>query len=195
MIATSSRSRKKFSAITNGAGTYAIDLPASGSYVIRAVFRALTSPAKEVVFSATSRNQQVDFSFEGTAAGNSLSSLWPTPLMSPVVANALSLQPVESNAGGNSGVQFPTFTGDAVVSGDSFSITGQPPIMTPYFQMADQMRQDFEDGHELQGPSMQPSQVVLSPILRLAAMKHRSRVTRIPIRSTAQSSGTVAIRY
>jgi trimeric autotransporter adhesin len=158
VIATSSRSRKKFSTITDGAGAFAIDLPSNGSYSIRAVFRALTSPAKEVVFDTTSRDQQVDFSFEGTATGNSLSSLWPAPLMPPVVANAMSLQPAESNAGGNSGAQFPTFTGDAVFSGDSFSITGQPPIMIPYFQMADQMRQDFEDGHELQGPSMQPSQ-------------------------------------
>jgi hypothetical protein len=43
VIATSSRSRKKFSTITDGAGAFAIDLPSNGSYSIRAVFRAMHS--------------------------------------------------------------------------------------------------------------------------------------------------------
>jgi trimeric autotransporter adhesin len=66
------------------------------------------------------------------------------------------MQPATGTTGGNSGAQFPSFSGDASFSGDTFSVTGQTQIAIPYFQMADQMRQDFEDGHELQSPSLQP---------------------------------------
>jgi hypothetical protein len=35
--------------------------------------------------------------------------------------------------------------------------SAKAPIVNPYFQLADQMRQDFEDGHQLKGPTMQPN--------------------------------------
>jgi hypothetical protein len=157
VVATSVLSGKKFTTITDGAGMYSIVVSENGHYLVRAAFRALTSSDKAVVLSAaTGRVQEVDFSFEGSAGSRYLTSLWPPLIMPPVAANTLSLQPATSITGGNSGAQFPSYPGDPIFSGDTFVVDGQASIMVPYFQMADQMRQDFEDGHELQGPSMQP---------------------------------------
>jgi trimeric autotransporter adhesin len=160
VLATNSRSRKKFTATTDGTGTYSLAVPEYGAYSIRAVFRALTTSEKKIVFTAASQEVQIDFRFDGSAAANSLASLWPALILPPVSVNTIALQPAESTTGGNSGAQFPTFTGDPNFSGDTFVVNGRPSVVIPYFQMADQMRQDFEDGHELQSPSMQPDQVV-----------------------------------
>ncbi|MGA9584018.1 MAG: TonB-dependent receptor, partial [Terracidiphilus sp.] len=50
----------------------------------------------------------------------------------------------------------PSFIGDSAYSGDTFSINGQVQIINPFFQMGDLMRQDFEDGHELQTLPVDP---------------------------------------
>jgi trimeric autotransporter adhesin len=155
-------SGKKFITITDGAGTYSIRVADDGRYSIRFEFRALTSSPQRIVFAAgTSRKQEVDFSFEGSAAANSLTSEWPPSILPPVAANAISLQPTVNNPGGTSGASFPQFAGDPSFSGDSFIVYGQPTIVTPYFIMADQMRADFEDGHELQGPPMKPDKITM----------------------------------
>ncbi|HEY0704109.1 MAG TPA: TonB-dependent receptor [Candidatus Acidoferrales bacterium] len=152
----SADARKKFAAITDGSGAYSIALPADGRYSIRADFRAITTSPQQIVINPARRDLAINFSFEGAAVATSLSSLWPPLILAPVAANTISLQPNVANPGGTSGAQFPQFTGDPIFSGATFTLSGQPTIITPYFLMADQMRADFEDGHELQGPPMKP---------------------------------------
>jgi hypothetical protein len=129
VVAADAPSGWKFTTTTDGAGAYSIVVPKDGRYSIRAAFQALTSSAKEVaISSAISREQQVEFWFEGSAASNYLSSLWPALLLPLVRVNALSLQPATSLTGGNSGAQFPSFTGDPIFSDDSFVVNGQTSI-------------------------------------------------------------------
>ena len=149
-------SGKKFATLTDGSGGYSITLPDDGRYSIRAVFRANTSSPQEILLGAGRRDLQLNFSFEGSAVANTLASLWPPLILAPVAASTVSLQPALSNPGGASGARFPQFAGDSTFSGDMFTVYGVPSVIAPYFQMADQMRQDFEDGHELQGPPMRP---------------------------------------
>jgi trimeric autotransporter adhesin len=156
VMITGADSGKKFATLTDGSGGYSITLPDDGRYSIRAVFRANTSSPQEILLGAGRRDLQLNFSFEGSAVANTLASLWPPLILAPVAASTVSLQPALSNPGGASGARFPQFTGDPTFSGDIFTVYGVPSIITPYFQMADQMRQDFEDGHELQGPPMRP---------------------------------------
>jgi trimeric autotransporter adhesin len=157
IIVRNEETKNKFTTITDGAGTYSVRVANDGRYSIRFVFRALTSSPQQIAFRPrATRKQEVDFSFEGSAAANSLTSEWPPLILPPVAANTISLQPTVTNPGGTSGAQFPQLPGDPNFSGDSFTVSGQGPIVTPYFQMADQMRADFEDGHELQGPPMRP---------------------------------------
>ena len=159
IVAISESSGRKFTAITDGAGAYSLQLPDDGSYVVRAVFRGLTSARQRITIEPGAPNAQpVNFSFDSSANGlSNLSSIWPSVILPPISISALSFQPAESVTGGNSGGSFPAFPGDPQFSGDSFSISGQPSIVNPYFLMADSMRNDFEDGHELQGPAMLPS--------------------------------------
>jgi trimeric autotransporter adhesin len=156
VIIVGADSGKKFGTLTDGSGGYSVTLPNDGRYFIRAVFRAVTSSQQEIRVGVGRRDLQLNFSFEGSAVANTLASLWPPLILAPVAANTVSLQPTVSNPGGASGARFPQFTGDAVFSGDAFTVYGVPAVVTPYFQMADLMRQAFEDGHELQGPPMQP---------------------------------------
>lgn len=149
-------SGKKFSTLTDGAGAYSIALPDDGRYSIRAVFRANNASPQEIRIGAGHRDLQLNFSFEGSAVANTLASIWPPLILPPVAVNTIALEPALANPGGASGARFPQFTGDPVFSGDTFTVYGQPAVVTPYFQMADQMRQDFEDGHQLQGPPMRP---------------------------------------
>ena len=159
IIAISESSGRKFTAITDGAGAYSLQLPSDGSYIVRAVFRGLTSARQRITIEAgTPYASPVNFSFDSSASGlSNLSSIWPSVVLPPISISALSFQPAESVTGGNSGGSFPAFPGDPQFSGDSFSISGQPSFVNPYFVMADNMRSDFEDGHELQGPAMLPS--------------------------------------
>ncbi len=153
---TNSQTGDKYIAITDGAGKYSVTVANDGRYSVQAIFRSSTASAKVIVLGpASSRNQKADFAFEGSIGGTTLASLWPSLILPPAVVNTLSMQPALTNTGGNSGGQFPSFTGDPDFSGDTFVVTGQALIVIPYFQMADQTRQDFEDGHQLQGPSMQ----------------------------------------
>jgi hypothetical protein len=162
LSATNTVSGKKVITISDGSGTYSLTTPGEGRYPVRAEYQALTAPSREVVLSGTGSDQEVDFSFaaesnsqlQGSTAN--LTSLWPPLILPPISISSLSMQPATGTTGGNSGAQFPSFSGDASFSGDTFSVTGQTQIAIPYFQMADQMRQDFEDGHELQSPSRQP---------------------------------------
>ncbi len=147
---------KRLSTLTDGSGAYSITLPDDGRYSIRAVFRANNASPQEIRVGPNHRDLQLNFSFEGSAVANTLASIWPPLILPPVATNTIALEPALSNPGGASGARFPQFTGDPVFSGDTFIVYGQLPVVTPYFQMADQMRQDFEDGHELQGPPMQP---------------------------------------
>jgi trimeric autotransporter adhesin len=159
IIVRDEETKNKFTTITDGAGTYSVRVADDGRYSIRFVFRALTSSPQQIAFGPrAARKQEADFSFEGSAGANSLTSEWPALIMPPVAVSTISLQPTFTNPGGTSGAQFPQFPGDPNFSGDSFTVNGQAPIVTPYFQMADQMRADFEDGHELQGPAMRPEQ-------------------------------------
>jgi trimeric autotransporter adhesin len=160
VAATNTHSGKKFTSITDGSGAYSIRVSQSGTYQVRAEFPDLTSSAQDIVLDSNNSQHQLDFSFANgpfsPSTVTSLSSLWPAALMPPISINTSSLQPATVNTGGNSGAQFPAFLGDPQYSGDTFTINGQASIVVPYFQMADQMRQDFEDGHQLQGPPMQP---------------------------------------
>ena len=90
-----------------------------------------------------------------------LSDLWPSPLQSAVETDTLALEPASSVTGGNGGASTPSFTGDPSFDGDTFEVNGQEDIVIPYFQMADQMRLDFEDGHQLQGPAEQPTKAAI----------------------------------
>jgi trimeric autotransporter adhesin len=149
-------SGKKFSTLTDGSGAYSITLPDDGRYSIRAVFRANNASPQEIRIGPGRRDLQLNFSFEGSAVANTLASIWPPLILPPVAVNTIALAPALNNPGGASGARFPQFTGDPTFSGDMFTVYGVPSVITPYFQMADQMRQDFEDGHELQGPPMRP---------------------------------------
>jgi hypothetical protein len=79
------------------------------------------------VLSGTGSDQEVDFSFaaesnsqlEGSTAN--LTSLWPPLILPPISISSLSMQPATGTTGGNSGAQFPSFSGDASFSGDTFS--------------------------------------------------------------------------
>ena len=155
---------KRFSTLTDAAGAYSIHLPANARYLVRADFRGVTSASDEIAFANAGGNREVDFSIvlnasnqaAGSTGTSSIASLWPPLLMPPVTPNSIAMQPASGSTGGISGAQFPSFAGDASFSGDTFSVNGQTLIVIPYFQMADQMRQDFEDGHELQGASVGP---------------------------------------
>jgi hypothetical protein len=152
----------RFSTLTDAAGAYSIALPGHARYVVRAYFRGVTSGSDEIAFASAGGNRALDFSVvlnasnqaAGSTGTSSIASLWPPLLIPPVTANSIAMQPASGNTGGSSGAQFPSFAGDASFSGDTFSVNGQSLIVIPYFQMADQMRQDFEDGHELQGASV-----------------------------------------
>lgn len=160
VAATNMRSGKKFISITDGTGAFSIAISQDGRYLVLAEFPDLTSSAKDVLLTPANPIQQVNFAFAngsvGPTSASSIASLWPAVLMPPIAVSTISLQPAATNTGGNSGAQFPAFLGDSQFSGDTFNINGQASIVIPYFQMADQMRQDFEDGHQLQGPPMQP---------------------------------------
>jgi trimeric autotransporter adhesin len=153
VAATNRQSGKKVVTITDGAGMYSFVVSQDGRYLVLAEFPDLTSSAKDILLDGTSRDQQVNFSFRNgpmrQQTTNSLSSLWTPLLLPPISISTLSLQPAASNLGGNGGGQFPSFPGDLQFSGDTFAVNGQAPIVNPYFQLADQMRQDFEDGHQL----------------------------------------------
>jgi hypothetical protein len=99
-----------------------------------------------------------------------LSDLWPSRLQPAVETGTLALQPASSFTGGSGGASTPSFTGDPSFDGDSFEVNGQDDIVIPYFQMADQMRLDFEDGHQLQGPAEQPTQVAIKKLSKPKAM-------------------------
>jgi hypothetical protein len=94
-----------------------------------------------------------------------LTDLWPSPLQPAVESDTLALQPTLSVAGGSGGANTPSFTGDPSFDGDTFEVNGQNDIIIPYFQLADQMRLDFEDGHQLQGPPEQPTQIAIKKII------------------------------
>jgi trimeric autotransporter adhesin len=156
-------SNKKFFAISDGSGAYSLVVTDLGHYYIHADSPAFTSTIRELTLTESNREHRLDFALDKVSANqaaqstgsNTLSSLWPPLILPPVTPNTISLQPATTYFGGSSGAQIPSFTGDPTYSGDMFVITGLPAIVTPYFQMADQMRQDFEDGHQLQRPSMQ----------------------------------------
>jgi trimeric autotransporter adhesin len=96
-----------------------------------------------------------------------LSDLWPSSTQSAVETDSIALQPALSITGGTGGASTPSFTGDPSFDGDTFEVNGQNDIVIPYFQMADQMRLDFEDGHQLQGPAEQ--QPIKAAIKKLSA--------------------------
>ncbi|HTQ97709.1 MAG TPA: carboxypeptidase-like regulatory domain-containing protein, partial [Candidatus Acidoferrum sp.] len=156
------RSKEIASVITDGAGAYSIEMRQNGRFVILVVFRGLTAPAKQVVFGEENHDREADFSFDIYAGTNSISSIWPALIQPPVNVSSISMLPAAGPTGGTSGAQFPSFIGDPVFSGDTFTVYGQVPIVIPYFQMADQMRSDFEDGHQLQGTSVLPGEEVSS---------------------------------
>jgi len=93
-----------------------------------------------------------------------LSDLWPSQLQPAVETDSMALQPASGVTGGSGGASLPSFTGDPSFDGDSFEINGQDDVIIPYFQMADQMRLDFEDGHQLQGSSEQPTKVAIKTL-------------------------------
>jgi trimeric autotransporter adhesin len=154
----------RFSTLTDAAGAYSIALPKDATYVVRADFRGVTSASDEISFGETGGERELDFSLvlnasnqaAGSTGTSSIASLWPPLQLPPVTTNSIAMQPASGSTGGSSGAQFPSFAGDASFSGDTFSVNGQTLIVIPYFQMADQMRQDFEDGHELTGASVEP---------------------------------------
>jgi trimeric autotransporter adhesin len=156
------RSKKIASVITDGAGAYSIHVTQNGRFVILVVFRGLTAPAQQVVFRGENHDREADFSFDIYAGTNNISSIWPALIQPPVNVSSISMLPAAGPTGGTSGAQFPSFIGDPVFSGDTFTVYGQVPIVIPYFQMADQMRSDFEDGHQLQGTSVLPGEEVSS---------------------------------
>jgi trimeric autotransporter adhesin len=166
VIAVDALSGNRVVALSGSSGAYSLSIPPNRQYLIYAEIGLRTTVSK-VVPAATSGPIRADFYFpsgltataEALPGTSDLSSLWPPLLLPPVTTNLLSLQPAPGNAGGNSGGQIPTFIGDPAFSGDAFAVNGQSQIIVPYFQMADQMRLDFEDGHQLQGPSEQPTQV------------------------------------
>jgi len=160
IAATNRHTGKKFITITDGTGLYRFILPQDGTYFIYAESPDLISSSKLVQIDSTNRRPRVDFLFQSGQLGQwsptALGSVWPTLLLPPISISTLSLQPATTITGGTGGGQFPSFPGDPQYSGDAFAINGQTAIVNPYFQLADQMRSDFEDGNQLQGPPMQP---------------------------------------
>ncbi|MGD0445761.1 MAG: TonB-dependent receptor [Edaphobacter sp.] len=130
----------------------------SASLAACITLRAVAAPqAKSKTNVSTNKSSPPDLP-DGTL---DLSDLWPSPLQPAVESDTLALQPALSVAGGSGGANTPSFTGDPSFDGDTFEVNGQNDIVIPYFQMADQMRLDFEDGHQLQGPPEQPTQVAI----------------------------------
>jgi hypothetical protein len=121
------------------------------------VARAQTKPTAPPQPKAASKSTSLDLP-DGAL---DLSDLWPSLLQPAVETDTIALEPALSVTGGNGGAGAPSFTGDPDFDGDSFEVNGQDDIVIPYFQMADQMRLDFEDGHQLQGPPEQPTQVAI----------------------------------
>ena len=160
VIAISRLTGKVLAARSNAAGMYSIAVTQSGRYTVHAEFGGVVSSTQHITVGLKSPEASVDFSLANDApqptaqssGSGSLTSLWPALILAPVSVNTASLQPALSATGGNSGAQLPSFTGDVGFSGDALAVNGQSQIVIPYFQMADQMRQDFENGHELQDP-------------------------------------------
>jgi trimeric autotransporter adhesin len=152
-------------ALTGSSGAYSLSILPGRQYFVYAEIGFRATMSKDILPVASGRIR-ADFYFpsgltataEALPGTSDLSSLWPPLLVPPVTADQIRLQPAAGTAGGNSGGQLPTFIGDPAFSGDVFAVNGQSQIAVPYFQMAEQMRLDFEDGHQLQGPSEQPTQ-------------------------------------
>jgi hypothetical protein len=165
VVAVTAPAGRRFSTLTDAGGAYSIALPRNARYVVRAYFRGVTSASDEIVFGESGGDRELELAIvlnasnqaAGSTGTSSIASLWPPLLMPPVTTSTIAMQPASGSTGGSSGAQFPSFAGDASFSGDTFSVDGQASIVIPYFQMADQMRQDFEDGHELQGASVGPT--------------------------------------
>jgi trimeric autotransporter adhesin len=141
--------------------------------------RAVAAPqAKSKTNVSTNKSSPPDLP-DGTL---DLSDLWPSPLQPAVESDTLALQPTLSVAGGSGGANTPSFTGDPSFDGDTFEVNGQNDIVIPYFQLADQMRLDFEDGHQLQGPPEQPTQVAIKKISAPKSPKTRPAVNTVSAR-------------
>jgi trimeric autotransporter adhesin len=162
VIVTNIWSRRRFAALTGTDGAYAIQIPHAAPYRIHLEAAGYAFARRDVAFDSAHPNLQVDFSWtrlptEDLKNGSKdVSNFWPSAILSPVSVSATSMLPAPVNTGGNSGAQVPAFIGDYGFSGDTFSVNGQAPIVNPFFQLGDLMRQYFEDGHELETISMDP---------------------------------------
>jgi trimeric autotransporter adhesin len=164
VTATNLRSGVSISTFTDGGGAYSMTLTESGRYLVRAEYGTFSASTR-VVLIEVSAGAQVDLLLqkasalqaENSTGSNSISSLWPSQLLPPVSISSITMQPATGSAGGNSGGQLPSFPGDPDFSGDTFTVNGQAQIVMTFFQMGDLMRQSFEDGHELQGRSLEPT--------------------------------------
>jgi trimeric autotransporter adhesin len=155
-------SRRRFVATTGADGSYSIQLPKDGSYEVHLEFAGYAFARRDATVDAAHPSLEMNFPLTrlpGLARKNGsqdVTNFWPSPLLAPPSISLLSMLPASVNTGGNSGANIPSFIGDYGFSGDIFSVNGQASIVNPFFQMSDLMRQDFEDGHELQTVSMDP---------------------------------------
>ncbi|MEI9979664.1 MAG: carboxypeptidase-like regulatory domain-containing protein [Edaphobacter sp.] len=140
--------------VTDVTGAFSVILPWNKSYVIRAELAAYITAMKEVLLSDSCCDQRIDFSLvlgsdvarqrqpEGRLdhPGNTQGPL--SPGTTPGVFGG-------SGNEGDSNLHFQLLPGDLSYSGEFFVVVGQVTTVAFFAQMNDQMRLDFENGHEL----------------------------------------------
>ncbi len=145
---------EKNTVVTDMTGAFSMILPWNRSYVIRAERAAYVTATKEVLLDDVSDEQRIDFSL---VLGSNITPQRPAGrLDQPGKAQGLVLPGTTSvlfGGGGNEGdsnLHFQLLPGDLSYSGEFFVVVGQATTIDFFAQMNDQMRLDFENGHELQ---------------------------------------------
>ncbi|MGB6134295.1 MAG: TonB-dependent receptor [Acidobacteriaceae bacterium] len=160
VTATDTLTGKTYSAATDSTGGYSMNLPQNRRYILHAQFAVFAPAEKETLLSASSENQQVDFSLllASRAAkqeereqavtrneprpysGQGAESLNLMGSVSDVIAAA-------AGGGGNAATQLPEIAGNSDFSSESVAVSGQNGETNPFAGLdVDQIRKEIQEG-------------------------------------------------
>ncbi len=139
---------------TDATGAFSLVLPWNKSYVIRAELAAYIPATREVLLNDIRYAQQIDLSLEQRSSiarqGQPEERLdQPGKTQGSPSSGTASEVFGGSGSDGDSNLHFQLLPGDLNYSGEFFFVVGQPTTIDFFAQMNDQMRLDFEAGHEL----------------------------------------------
>lgn len=165
ITATNTLTGKKYATTTDITGSYTLNIPQNGRYVLRTDFAGFAATTKEALLNATNHAQQADFTLElaSRAAQEENREQQTARQFGGSGAQSLALMGaaaglIQAGAGGESGTQMPSIAGNSDFSNESVAVTGQTGYTSPLAGMGDQIRQGFENEQQMRSLSEVPGQ-------------------------------------